>query len=276
MAGLSLAILIGSDLIAGYYFDGIAPLYPPVYLLVYILLALFLSLSRGRWFRISGIAFLVFLQFVWLGMVSYSGDILRPEAVRLSFVQSFEVAGALSGEFAIFIAPLVVAALALAALLAVQEAVGGRRALRTFAGNFLFVLLIAFTFARAGNMKFYHVIYPDLYTPSAVGTVNAVMLALRDDFGEFAGDPTPNADAYSYAETGTVENPVTVAVIMGESISALRMSVYGVRGLTTTPKLEALAEADRGYVLIPRLGFSGGTTTLGSVPTFLNAGAQAA
>jgi glucan phosphoethanolaminetransferase (alkaline phosphatase superfamily) len=270
-AGASLAVLIGGDLAAGYYFDGIKPLFPPAYLQVYVLLALFLSLSRGRWFRISGIAFLVLLQLVWLGMVAYSGDILRPEMVRLGLSQGFEIAGALAGEFELFLAPLVMAVLIFAGLLACQEAVGGRRALRGIAGNVLFVLLVVFGFARAGNMANYHVIYPNLYTPSVVGTINAVSLALRDDFGGFALEPTPNAAAYSYTRIEPAENPVTVAVIMGESISPLRMSLYGGRGITTTPRLEKLAEADQGYVLIPRLGFSAGTATLGSVPTFLNA-----
>ncbi len=267
----SLAVLIGSDLAAGYYFSGIKPLFPPAYLQVYVLLALFLSLSRGRRFRICGIAVLVLLQLLWVGNAAYSGDILRPEAVRLGFLQAFEVVGAVGGEFGLFLQPIGLAALTFGALLATQEKIGGRRALRGFAGNFLFAVMVVFGFARAANMPNYYDVYPGLYMPSIVGSINAVTLAVRDDFSGFAGEPTPNADAYSLTDVGLAENRVTVAVIMGESVSPLRMSLYGARGITTTPRLDALAVSEAEYVLIPRLGFSAGTMTLASVPTFLNA-----
>lgn len=270
-AAATFAVLVASDKLAGYYFEGIRAIFPPQYIAVYLLLALSISLSRGRWFRLAAVGFLVLLQVVWLSAVAYTGSFLRPEMVKLSFVQAFEVNQVIAGEIGVFFPAVVAAVLVFGALLAVQEKVGARRAWRSVGGNLLFLLLIAFAFTRAGTMGNTHVVYPSIYTPSIVGTVNSVMLALRPDFGFYAENPTPNADAYSYRDIGIAEEPVTVAVIMGESIAPLRMSVYGGRGIATTPRLEELAAADDGYVLIPKLGFSAGYATLGSIPTFLNA-----
>jgi glucan phosphoethanolaminetransferase (alkaline phosphatase superfamily) len=272
VACATLAILIGGDLVAGLVFEGIDPLYIPSYIVVYALFALSLSLSRGRWFRISGIVLLVLPQLLWIGTTAYTGDILRPEVVKFGFAQMSEAAGAMVGEFGVFVAPLVIAVLTFGALLASQEVLGARlRALRSIAGNVLFVLLVVFAVTRAATMTRYYVIYPTRYTPSVLGTVNSTMMALRGDFSAYTDSATPNADAYRYLDLGIPEEPVTVAVIMGEGISPLRMSLYGGRGIATTPRLDALAEAGGEYLLFPRLGFSGGTATLGSLPTFLNA-----
>lgn len=266
----TLAILVGSDKLAGHYFDGIGPQFPWQYLITYLLLALSISLSRGRWFRIAAVCFIVVLQLVWLGTAAYTGSFLQPEFVSLGTVQIFEIENSLAGEFNLFIPALVISGLVFAALLAVQEMFGANRAWRNIAGNILFVMLIAFGTARAVTITKFYVVYPGTYTPSIVGTLNAAALAFRPDFIKYADDPTWNSEAYSFRDIGITEEPVTVAVIMGESVAPLQMSLFAGRDIYSSPNLDALAANDGDHVLISRLGFSAGRVTIGSVPTFLN------
>jgi glucan phosphoethanolaminetransferase (alkaline phosphatase superfamily) len=69
--------------------------------------------------------------------------------------------------------------------------------------------------------------------------------------------------------TGLPKEPVTVVVIMGESINPSRLSLFGAKR-ETTPNLTAWAsKPPAGFTMIPRVGFSAGVSTRASVPSFI-------
>ena len=63
--------------------------------------------------------------------------------------------------------------------------------------------------------------------------------------------------------------PVTVVVIMGESINPSRLSLYGFKADTTPQLARWRSNPPSGFTLIPQIGFSGGLDTYASVPGFL-------
>ena len=65
--------------------------------------------------------------------------------------------------------------------------------------------------------------------------------------------------------------PVTVVVVMGESINAARLSVFGFKADTTPGIAKWRAAPPEGFTFIPQIGFSGGLDTYASVPGFLRA-----
>jgi glucan phosphoethanolaminetransferase (alkaline phosphatase superfamily) len=75
--------------------------------------------------------------------------------------------------------------------------------------------------------------------------------------------------AQTQRQTPLDAEPVTVVVIMGESITPSRLSLYGFKA-DTTPQLAGWRSSPpSGFTLIPQIGFSGGLDTYASVPGFL-------
>jgi glucan phosphoethanolaminetransferase (alkaline phosphatase superfamily) len=110
---------------------------------------------------------------------------------------------------------------------------------------------------------------PDPADTSLIGgykmLVGGVRIQLEPRLARQSAGP---AVAYTVTPAPLPPEPITVAFIMGESVSADRLSLFGA-ARPTTPRLVERANADGPFKLFYKAGFSSGVSTLGSVPNLI-------
>ena len=114
-----------------------------------------------------------------------------------------------------------------------------------------------------------NVVYPSVSMLGPIGTIYAIARPIHWTFNDQFLAPPTRESSLSYSLGPLNDDPVTVVVLMGESIAARRMSIYGgVEG--TTPRLEK-RKADTGeFRLLTHLGFSFGSASNSSIAAFLS------
>ena len=263
-----LLLLVPDVLLArlGYALDAGAR---PKSILIVAAVALLITSLTSRRARLSLLAFLVANQLIWIGCAVYFGRALGPEQLLLA---RYEVSDTVSGAFAEWwtLLPYLAAVLAAGVGLAFLE--WSELEHRVWRSKLSGWVLLAGALAGAvfwSLHKRIEVAFPGAHTPSIYGPLQAAVSALRIVSTSVAAGAGMELRDQDIAEAPLDKEPVTVVVIMGESINAYRLSVFGFEA-DTTPWLARWRTAPpAGFELIPKIGVSGGTATFGSVPTFL-------
>lgn len=231
--------------------------------------ALLLSLVASRKARLWILAFLVLNQVVWIGCAVYFGKTLGPEQLLLA---QYEVSDTITGALAEWqsLLPAIGAVLTCGGLAGalVWPALEGRVYRSPFA-------VWGFAAAVIGASAFWslhkriEVAFPGTDTPSVYGPLQAMVSVVRiasTTVSAAVGTEIKDQQIRALPPPG---EPQTVVVIMGESINAYRLSLFGFPS-DTTPRLKAWKlQPPAGFTFIPKIGVSGGTATFGSVPTFI-------
>jgi glucan phosphoethanolaminetransferase (alkaline phosphatase superfamily) len=232
--------------------------------------ALLISTAKSRGFRIGAVAFLVANQLIWTGYVVYFGQVLSPEHLLLvQYEMTDTLLGLLDGWRSLL--PWGLALLAgAAALFVLQWPEGGLARWRWRISGFTFVVL-----AIAGMVSWVvhpriDVAFPGKHTASIYGPLQAAVGAARMSLAQVAADSL-DIQGQTQQQVPLDAEPVTVVVIMGESINAARLSVFGFKANTTPGIAKWRAVPPEGFTFIPQIGFSGGLDTYASVPGFLRA-----
>lgn len=269
LAAAAFLLLIVPDVLLGrlgYATEGAAR--PKTYLFVAVI-ALILTSMASRRARLWTIAFLVVNQLIWTGCAVYFGTALRPEQLLLA---RYEVSDTVSGALAEWrtLLPYLAAVLAAGLGLAVLEWLPFERQVwRSRLSNWI-LLAVAIGGAAFWSLhKRIEVAFPGPHTPALYGPYQVVVSTLRMlSTGVSASAGMELRDqAVTAAPIG--DEPVTVVVIMGESINAYRLSVFGFEADTTPGLARWRSAPPANFTFIPKIGVSGGTATFGSVPTFL-------
>lgn len=232
--------------------------------------ALLISTAKSRRFRMAVIAFLVINQIVWTGYVVYFGQALNPEHLLLVQHEAADtLLGVLDGWQSLL--PWLLTLLAgAAALVALQWPQGPYTQWRSRISGVTFVVLVVA--AVAGWMLHPRIdaAFPGKHTASIYGPFQAAVGAVRIGLTKVAATKL-NVHAQSQQGVARDDEPVTIVVVMGESINPARLSVFGFAGDTTPNLAKWRAAPPDGFTLIPQIGFSGGLDTYASVPAFLRA-----
>jgi glucan phosphoethanolaminetransferase (alkaline phosphatase superfamily) len=232
--------------------------------------ALLVSTAKSRRFRIGVITFLVLNQLIWTGYVVYFGQPLSPEhLVLVQYEPTDTLLGLLDGWR--FLLPWGLALLAGAAALFVLQWPEGQIARwRWRVSGFTFVVL-----AIAGMVSWVahpriDAAFPGKHTASIYGPLQAVVGVVRMGLTQVAANSL-NVRGQTQQQVPLDAEPVTVVVVMGESINAARLSVLGFKADTTPGLAKWRSAPPDGFTFIPQIGFSGGLDTYASVPGFLRA-----
>jgi glucan phosphoethanolaminetransferase (alkaline phosphatase superfamily) len=134
------------------------------------------------------------------------------------------------------------------------------------------VVLIILPFVVISARAFLHsrpfVLNPSPYLPSQTGTIQSFSLAIRNIIKDNQlSDGGAAKLVIGEKIAGALSEPITVAVIMGESIAPLQLGIFGEKG--TTPRLSKRLEEKGNLRYFPKIGISAGVSTLGSVPLFI-------
>ncbi|WP_152982200.1 sulfatase-like hydrolase/transferase [Prosthecomicrobium hirschii] len=241
---------------------------------VALALAVAILLTRPRPVRwLLGIL-LVLIQGGWLATLAYFGEVPQPEQILISGNDTRDLIRTAFGEWRVLAPPLGFM-LAYAAILAAADRALGRHGLPRFAvGGVAALVLLGGLVARPFLLDNAFAAALGRSTASAVAVPNAAGIALHmlvSRIAPIAG--LLDGDAQVVPLGGPRPDrgePVTVAVIMGESITPLRMSLYGGSGTgPDSPLIRRRADQTGPFRLTAKLGLSAGTGTLASVPTFL-------
>jgi glucan phosphoethanolaminetransferase (alkaline phosphatase superfamily) len=252
---------------AGYTLDGQSR--PKAFLIVGII-AVALSSIASRKTRLWVLGFFVLNQVIWCGVAAYFGRALGPEQLLLAPYELNDTAGGALAEWRTLL-PWMAAVLGLGAVLACLlwprfEHWVWRSSLATW------VLLVGAVAAATfwSLHKRIESAFPAVRTPSIFAPFQAAVSTLRlmsTDVHASVGMVLRDQDVAPVA--AQTDEPVTVVVIMGESINAYRLSLFGFQSDTTPGLAHWRTSPPAGFTLMSKIGISGGTATFGSVPTFL-------
>ena len=232
--------------------------------------ALLISTAKSRRFRMAAIAFLVINQLIWTGYAVYFGQPLSPEHLLLVQYEAADtLLGVLDGWHSLLPWGLALLASA-AALFVLQWPEGAYSQWRwRISGVTFVVLLIAAVVSWVAHPRI-DAAFPGKHTASIYGPLQAAVGVVRMGLTQVAANEL-NVRGQTQHQMPRDAEPVTVVVVMGESINAARLSVLGFKADTTPELAKWRTTPPDGFTLIPQIGFSGGLDTYASVPGFLRA-----
>jgi glucan phosphoethanolaminetransferase (alkaline phosphatase superfamily) len=254
--------------LSGYTLDGSDR--PKAFVIVAVV-ALALTSIASRKVRLSVLAFLVVNQIIWCGVAAYFGRALGPEQLLLAPYEMNDTVGGALAEWRTLL-PWTGAVLGLGAVLALlqwPQLEGWVWRSRISGWVLLAGALAAATFWSLH--KRIEVAFPAVRTPSIYGPFQAAVSTARlmsTDVHASIGMELRDQDVKA-VPAAAADEPVTVVVIMGESINAYRLSLFGFESDTTPGLARWRKSPPAGFTLMSKIGISGGTATFGSVPTFL-------
>ncbi|MGE3528409.1 MAG: sulfatase-like hydrolase/transferase [Methyloceanibacter sp.] len=234
------------------------------------IIALLLSTARSRRFRMWAVALLVVNQAIWTGYVVYFGEALRPEHLLVFREETTDTAIGALAEWRTFLPWFVTLALSATLLASLQwREAGGTRFGWRVSGWAFAVAIAAVTVAWMVHPRI-DAAFPGKHSGSIYGPYQAAIGAIRLGMTQVAA-ASLNVRAQTQSQAPRAAEPVTVVVIMGESINPTRLSLYGFKSDTTPTLAQWRTTPPAGFTFIPEIGFSGGLDTYASVPTFLRA-----
>ena len=219
--------------------------------------ALLITTAKSRRFRVAVIAFLVLNQIIWTGYVVYFGQALSPEHLMLFQHEAADTVIGVLADWRVLMPWLITLLVSGAALIALQWREGANANLRWRVSGVAFIVI-----TRGGNggvdaASADRRAFPGKHTAAMYGPFQAAVGAVRMGLTHVAADNL-NVIGQTQLQTPPDTEPVTVVVIMGESINPTRLSLYGFKADTTPPSCRMARNRPTGFTLIPQIGFSGG------------------
>ena len=251
VAAATFALLLLPDLIQARSSEAIQPLSKTTPIIILAAAAALATCAASRRVRLAFLAFLVFNQIIWLGCLAYFGQIMTPDQFLLAPQETKDI---MAGIFAELPTLLKSTAMVLACAVPVfalhwpmHEGVS-RHLWQHHSINWLcLVALLGLGVYWFGHHKF-STAYPGPWTPSIIGPYQSAVGAARVASTSVSAGADLGIRDQVVEKLEFPDEPITVAVIMGESITGNRLGVLGY-GKDTTPKLSAWAKA-------PPKGFS--------------------
>ncbi len=232
--------------------------------------ALLITTAKSRRFRVAVIAFLVLNQIIWTGYVVYFGQALSPEHLMLFQHEAADTVIGVLADWRVLMPWLITLLVSGAALIALQWREGANANLRWRVSGVAFIVMTVAAMAAWMLHPRIDAAFPGKHTAAMYGPFQAAVGAVRMGLTHVAADNL-NVIGQTQLQAPPDTEPVTVVVIMGESINPTRLSLYGFKADTTPHLAGWRASPPTGFTLIPQIGFSGGLDTYASVPGFLRA-----
>ncbi len=230
--------------------------------------ALLLSTAKSRSFRMAALAFLVLNQIIWTGYIVYFGEALSPEHLFLVQEEANDTMIGALAEWRSFL-PWLFALLAIAAALVMLQWRDGAHARWRVSGWVFCATIVAATAVWMLHPRI-DAAFPGKHTGSFYGTYQAAVGAVRIGLTKVAASKL-NIRGQTQSAAALPDEPITIVFVMGESINASRLSLYGFSEDTTPGLAKWRNGPPDGFTFIPKIGFSGGLDTYASVPAFIRA-----
>ncbi len=272
IAGLTFALFLLPDLIQARTSDAIQPLSKTTPIIILAVAAALATAAASRRVRMAFLAFLVFNQIIWLGCLAYFGQIMTPDQFLLAPQESKDILAGILAELPTLLKSTAMVLACAVPVFALHWPVHDGLARHLWQHPWInWLCLVALLGLGAywfGHHKF-STAYPGPWTPSIIGPYQSAVGAARVASTSVSAGADLGIRDQVVEKLALPDEPITVAVIMGESITGNRLGVLGY-GKDTTPRLSAWAkQPPNGFSFDAKLGFSGGVATFASVPSFL-------
>jgi len=233
------------------------------------LVALALTLTRSNAYRALFLALFCSMDLLWYGFVIYFHEPLEPHYVMLGVHELGDVWQEFAANLPRFLPYFgFITACYFAAGFALQR-FGARNLHVSVAPAVLVALLLAepaLIYAEKVDVRF----YPSPVLPPLDNAIRSLSIAAIMAREQSLGIEPANEFEETRVEPIEIEQgPITVAVVMGESISGFRLHVLGSER-QTTPQIERWLEPSGSFRLLARGGFSASVATRSTMPLFLN------
>jgi len=239
------------------------------YALEILAAGLALTLTKSNAYRALFLALLCLLDMVWYGSVIYFHAPLEPHHLLLAVHEVSDVWNEFTAKLPHFLPTFAFIAAAYGATGFALRKLQPRTFHLAYAPALVLAVLLAepaMIYASNVDVRY----YPSPARPPLSNVIRTLSIAAITASEQALGvDSAPDFEETRVEPVGLDENPVTVAVVMGESISGYRLHILGSKR-QTTPRIERWLEPTDGFRLIPRGGFSASTATRSTMPLFLN------
>ncbi len=239
------------------------------YFWIFFSFGIVLAACRSFKVILATLGLLAFLEITQFGSLAYQGDFINPYTIGQMFIEISDVAEAAGASLShLYWVPLVVLIpyAALASLLWLLR----RRLLSTrwaTAGVILFLLFPAIRLHTHSDRKDILKFFPVVSTPTLANTLNSYAVWATVLLPQSLSESKPASfKPYRLREIPLPQKGFSVILVMGESFTFRRMSLYGYHRITT-PFLERLASENR---LIAKKGLSAANATRSTMPMFYN------
>jgi len=216
-------------------------------------------------FKLKYFVYILFMVFSCSELLHYSffHSLIMPYEVPMIFAQSEEMLDTLHGVWGYMVLPVVLFVTMLILLYIILK----RSENMVLRGHhfpvILTVLVLLAGSVVASQRESPYVFLPKVESSSIKNMYNVLSWTIAKELPRLFGKhvKVPNFNTYTVKDL-SIDTPNTIVVVMGESLSAKYMSLYGFNR-QTTPKLD-----NRKSELLYTWGYSAGVNTDVSVPTF--------
>lgn len=238
---------------------------PSRYLFSIFLIALSITIGGIGVLSIAALILVTLLSAMWHSYLKYSGEAMGAESILL-FIKPDHFRDVVSvgrSEFINFIYDIIVFALCVIAALGALAVAPLPPSTLLGVAPWLVLVAIGYRSAlyRRGQRRLDRLTL--VWMPGAIGGLRALSGAIH-----WALTPVATPQGRIHYDFKAAPDS-TIVVIMGESISASRMSLFASK-LNTTPGLERLSRGDDNYAFVAKTGLSAGVASNSSVVGFLS------
>ncbi len=273
---LAMVLLILPDYLMSFFVNNLpySLILKPKYYLLLLVIGMLLVLTKPGWIRNSMVALLGIVHLIWFGWFAYSGGTLDPQHVIRAFKDAIDLIDFAKEDTsgAAFLLPPIIIVLTSYTALFLLLRLSARKTLQFRYAPIIFLLIIALVplrIALRGERDFYR-FYPRTDKPALLNVFNSFALAGFIAGLRTAENMAPHGLApYKITPVALPENPITIGIIMGESIAGQRLSIFG-HSQETTPNLARRLKTSGPFKLFARKGFSASVTSRTSIPLFYN------
>ncbi len=239
------------------------------YFWIFFSFGIVLAACRSFKVILATLALLGLLEITQFGSLAYQGDFINPYTIGQMFIEMADVAEAAAAGFShLYWVPLVV--LVPYSLLALVLWFLRRRLLKSrwaAVGVILFLLFPAIRIHTHSDRKDILKFFPVVTTPTLANTLNSYSVWATVLLPQSLTDgKSADFKPYRLKEIGLPRSGMSVILVMGESFTFRRMSLYGYER-QTTPFLDKLASEGK---LIAQKGISAANATRSTMPMFYN------
>ncbi len=225
----------------------------------------FIILSIAN-FKIKYFVYALFMLFSFSELLHYSffHSLIMPYEIPMLFSQSGEMLDTLEGVWSYMMLPIILFIIMLILLYIILKKSNHIVLKGKYIPIILTLLILSLGSVVASKRESPYVFLPKVESSSIKNMYNVLSWSIAKELPKMLGEhkEITHFKSYMVNDTSIKKRPHTIIVVMGESLGAKYMSLYGFKK-ETTPKLDKIKNE-----LLYTWGYSAGVNTDVSVPTF--------
>ena len=263
---ISLTFLIPDYLFSFFYKSYVIEFSQLEYFIIFFFFGFFLVSSKSKF--LLKFVFILFgvMELTQFSHYAYYDTYIDPFAIGLMFLEFKDVFSVAKGSFfSFFYVPLVVVVPYLTSFFIIKKTWDKQFKIKFI--TILVVLILIFPAVRIPTLGGITRVFPYKRLPTLANSLNSYSAYFSYFLPKKLMDKeSKKFKPYEIEKIRDIQEPTTIVIVMGESFSYKRMSIFGAKR-ETTPTLEKIIK-DKRFAI--KKAISSGTATRASLPAFFN------